>query len=378
MSSSRHARGGQANWLFLLALLIGAAGWSFAQGPSPAQPPDTVLRVTTRLVLVDVVVTDKQGRPIADLNQGDFTLLEDGKAQPISYFSFDRPLEKAQEPPPPLPPNVFTNEPAYRRPPGPLTILLLDVLNTPWGEQAYSRQQMIRYLKTQLQPDQRVAILVLTGRLGLLQDFTSDPKLLIAALENYRTTVPGAGSAQEDASQLLDMTQQMVMVGPIAMAALVDMLIRLETEQAVASVEHRASITLDALEKIARAVGGYRGRKNLIWVSASFPLALTPDRIGRFNRADQASLFRSYAGRLRETASLLADAQVAVYPVDARGLVGAAIGQAESISLGTVGVGPGAASSLDQIRRLGLHDPRHHERDCERDRRPRLLQPQRY
>ncbi|MGH9788915.1 MAG: VWA domain-containing protein, partial [Candidatus Acidiferrales bacterium] len=129
--------------------------------------PAAVLRVTTRLVLVDVVVTDKDGRPVTGLTRDDFTLFEDGEPQTISTFVFESPAGRAGDPyaPPPLPENVYTNRPQYRMPHGPVTLLLLDSLNTPWHDLPYMRQEMLKYIRTQVKPDQRVAILVLTHNL---------------------------------------------------------------------------------------------------------------------------------------------------------------------------------------------------------------------
>ena len=53
--------------------------------------PAAVLKVTTRLVVVDVIATDGRGRPVADLKPQDFAVLEDGKAQQVRFFSFQRP-----------------------------------------------------------------------------------------------------------------------------------------------------------------------------------------------------------------------------------------------------------------------------------------------
>jgi hypothetical protein len=89
---------------FIVSMLLVSA--SFAQqapAPSPAAP---VLRVTTHLVLVDVVVYDKQGSHVTNLNSADFTLLDRGKPQKISIFSNERAGDSLAEitPPPPLPP----------------------------------------------------------------------------------------------------------------------------------------------------------------------------------------------------------------------------------------------------------------------------------
>src|ERR1700735_5342172 len=114
-------------------------------GPqSSATPPSAALRATTHLVLVDVVVYDKQGNHVTNLTSADFTLRDRGKPQKISVFSNDRagesPAENSLTPPlAPLPSGVFTNRPASNRPQGPPTILLLDSLNTALGDQLSSR-----------------------------------------------------------------------------------------------------------------------------------------------------------------------------------------------------------------------------------------------
>ena len=73
---------------------------------SSQQPP--VFRVATRLVQVSVVVHDRRGEPVTDLKKEDFTILERGKPQAISFFEVvaaDHPAA----PPEPLPPHIFTN-----------------------------------------------------------------------------------------------------------------------------------------------------------------------------------------------------------------------------------------------------------------------------
>jgi hypothetical protein len=92
---------------------------------------------------------------------------------------------------------------------------------------------------------------------------------------------------------------------------------RFETETSAVSLDGRVKTSLAALRVIARAVAGYPGRKNLIWVSAAFPFSFIPED------SENYDLLRMYADEIRRTAGTLADAQVAVYPVDARGLVGA-------------------------------------------------------
>src|SRR5213082_2897768 len=94
-----HLRSIQRNLaaLVMTALLLQvAASLSAQQAPQPPAPANQGrIRVTTELVLVNVVARDKKGNVVRDLKKEDFTLLEDGKKQQISSFDFenvDQPL----------------------------------------------------------------------------------------------------------------------------------------------------------------------------------------------------------------------------------------------------------------------------------------------
>jgi VWFA-related protein len=327
--------------IWLPALLLMAAGCLalLAQQAPPKPAPAGVLRVETRLVLVDVVVTDKSGQPVRGLTKDDFTLLENGKSQRITAFSFEDAVERTAARPaiPPLPANLYTNRPEYRLPRGPLTLLLLDALNTPVLDQEYARQQMLLYLKKQLKPDQQTAILALTTGLFLLQDFTSDPKLLIAALEQHRTK-DSVLLGREEPNAIPEEAMQIVVPPSVA-----DSLERFEEERIAMLQERRALITLGALQAIARATAGYRGRKNLIWVSAGFPFSLVPER------EDSLAVPRQFSEEIRRTAAQLTDAQVAVYPVDARGLVGVSIIDTSGRMLNSRGLGLAGSAFGDRL-----------------------------
>jgi len=314
--------------LFLLGAVFLGGAWALAQQAPPPELPATVLRVTTRLVLVDVVVTDKDGKPVRDLTRHDFQIFEDGKPQRLATFSFETPARRPPMPPEPLPPNVYTNRPEYRMPPGPLTILLLDGLNTPVQQQAFVRDQMLRYVATQLRPNQRTAILALSNQLFLLQDFTSDPQLLLEALKKF-TVQPSVQLAREqpDTPMPAEAAQLLAEFGRGTLATIE----RFQTERSAAATDMRVQMTLGVLRALARATAGYRGRKNLIWISSAFPFHIVPEN------ADDFDLYRSYADEMRRTAALLADAQVAVYPVDARGLVGFTMADASNPARGQFG-----------------------------------------
>src|ERR1700682_3472035 len=113
-----------------------------------AQETQPVLRVTTRLVQVNVVVHDRSGQPVAGLTKDDFTLYEKGKARKIAFFSvvegnrFVKVNSGAQPPP-----NLFSNRMKRSESPTSATVILLDALNTKFEDQVYAKAQLIKFLE---------------------------------------------------------------------------------------------------------------------------------------------------------------------------------------------------------------------------------------
>lgn len=291
-----------------------------------AQEPTATLKVVTRLVVVDVVVTDSEGRPVKDLTRDDFSVLEQGKPQRLVVFSAQQLAAGPAAAAPaatPLPPNTYTNKAEYSQRRGPLTIILMDALNTDVENQMYARQKALEYLRTQYQTDQVAAVFALTDKLTVLQDFTTSPELLRAALEDYVVTKSSKRESQNDAASVP--AGEMLAAGgrggmdpsPGAREAYERTrfaLNQFEAERISVATDLRASTTMEALSAIARAMAGYPGRKNLVWISGAFPLYITPH--------STFSADRAYSALVSRTANLLSEAQVVVYPVDARGLVG--------------------------------------------------------
>ncbi len=304
--------------LAIFALIL-AATFVRAQTPLSEVPVPTI-RANTRMILVSVVATDKSS-PITDLTAQDFSVLEDGKPQKLAAFSFEKstlsevPEQKAAIP---LPSNVYTNRPSYLRPSGPLTILLLDALNTKARDQSYFRQELLHYLKNQVQPGQRLAVFLLGEELHLLQDFTSDPELLRNAVESF-TSRTSEELAQED---------NFIPPPPkdphsaVAYARMLRILKQHAADRGEVTTSQRVAATLAAFRTIARTVAGSPGRKNLIWVSGSFPLTYIPD-LALISEPSYLVYYRTYQREIRQTANVMGDAQISIYPVDARGLAGA-------------------------------------------------------
>jgi len=326
----------------LLLAIVLALSSSFAVfGQQTQRLPDFSIRTTTRVVLVDAIVMDASSHPVSGLMASDFTVLEDGKPQKVSFFSFESRAQREALPPPrPLRPDVFTNRPEYHSTSGPLVVLLLDGLNTPPGQQIYVRQQILKYLGNLKLSGPGTAILALGNDLSVLQDFTTDSQLLLAAVRGYKagrtavdvespkidipvTTGPGggipaqanvlappAGGGTDTAADISAGTNVFNSFQELA-----ESLKRFEKTASVDEQDVRVRTTLAALRIIGRSVAGYPGRKALLWFSAGFPFNLALDE------SMDLEFSKSYRVQIRQTAAMLSDANVAVYPIDARGLL---------------------------------------------------------
>ena len=152
-----------------------------AEQSAASNLPTATIRVNTRLVQFDVVVTDKDGRPVKDLKASDFQVQQDGKSQSIVAFETHAPMVAGQTTPEQsatsagtaAAPNTFTNSPA-KAPQSSWTVILFDLLNTAIADQAYARNQLLQLLRS-LPKGQPVALFVLTRQLEMLQGFTQEP-----------------------------------------------------------------------------------------------------------------------------------------------------------------------------------------------------------
>ena len=295
--------------------------------PSPSAPtPDgrTVFHATARLVVVDVTVTDINGAPVRGLSKAAFHLTESSNPQVIRSFeehSFALNAAAAASLPP-LQPGVFTNL-VSASPQSPPTVLLLDMLNTPMQNQAWIRQKLLDYLST-APPNARIAIFALNSQLTLLQGFTSDTALLRSAIEHVHPEAsPVLGEKiGGDADIVANMHSGNCPLGSHAINRL-NCEVFAETEQNT-DEDQRASTTLQAFHQLALYLAGQPGRKNLIWFSAAFPLALTPSdaalQLPGIASADVRTGTARWMAEYRETIDLLSRSRVAIYPFDARGI----------------------------------------------------------
>jgi len=151
---------------------------------------DTVFRVNVDLVQVDAVVTDSEGRPVTDLRADEFIVLQDGKPQEITHFSFVR----TKNPSAPLPPKARTGEKVFSTPaPPPVPLqrdrvrrtiaLVVDDLGLSHDTMVRVRESVKRWVDEQMQPDDLVALVMTGGGVGLLQQLTNDKRLLYSGVD---------------------------------------------------------------------------------------------------------------------------------------------------------------------------------------------------
>jgi len=343
-------------FVFAIGVIVSQAQQT---APSPTPSPLPTLKVSTRLVVVDVVAADGKGHPITDLKAEDFTLTEEGSNQQIKVFNFQQPAssDQAQQSPPKLPPNLVTNVPTYK-PNRTMSVLLLDGLNTDNNSQKYARQEMLKYL-SKLPAGQPVAVFLLGNRLRMIQDFTTDPQMLREAVAKLKDQ--SSPTLQTDPAVSAAASASLLQMGLPGMLAQMQLF---ERENQTAQTDLRVSMTMNALMALARTLAGYPGRKNLIWVSSAFPAHLFADTQGALSgnsRRQEAALSQqnSYSDAIERLASALSNARVAVYPVDTRGVTNYGVYSTLSNTdsngnyLGTTASGRSGANPLEAGSAMG-------------------------
>jgi VWFA-related protein len=280
--------------LFLAVAIFFVAIVAVAIAVPQVSPLAPTFQARTRLVQVDVVVRGKNG-PVMGLNQDDFTLLDNGKPQKISVFAV-KGAQSLKQPAVPLPAGTVSNRVNRNgQEAATSTVLLIDRLNTSVEDQQYANQKIVKFLETRRSQD-RIGIYAFGNGLRVVQDLTDDPDRLSRAIntlkprnENHRTLyTPGPMEQSEP-----------------------EMTGRALEEYTLVTADDRVLATKHALEAIARHLAPVPGRKSLIWVTGSFPIRIVT-----------AHETKDFAQDMKEAAQTLNDANVALYAVDARGLVG--------------------------------------------------------
>ncbi|MGA1982653.1 MAG: VWA domain-containing protein [Acidobacteriaceae bacterium] len=254
-----------------------------APAPASVDVPDTpiqTLHVTAREVVVDVMVTDAQGNPVHGLQQSSFTIQENGHPQIIDSFQeISSAIPVAEPPAPVLPRGVYTNSQSTPAA-GPVDIFLLDALHCNPVTMIHALQAAGGYFASMPRGNKAALFWLSESGLHMMQGFTSDPATLTRALRSTNFTV---GSDQE----------------------------RHTTDW----------YTIDALNQIAAYVAGIKGRKNLLWITPGMPVDLMRDGGYGWPHGNQPPDM-GMVHRLMDIYERFTAEQVAVSPIDPRGVVG--------------------------------------------------------
>jgi VWFA-related protein len=291
------------------------------------------------MVALQVVARDSKGLPVSGLTAKDFEVFEQiapkkelrpqrvAAFQAVSLAASGAAGKSNLQ----MPSGVYSNLLSTQTQTVPPTILVVDGLNTSVAGQMQVRRQMVKLLGS-IPAGIPTAVFLMGRNLHLLQNFTTDPKLLHDAVQkalsldstdlagadsrddpNALTTlvadVPPPPQPPQGGSQVSAELQQ-----NRAVSAQLQFLQNFERETFSADLNMRVQRTLDAFRSIAQHVAGYPGRKNLLWISSSFPLALFPDSDFKFVGMSE------YQDEFVELGKALSDAKIAIYPMDAGGL----------------------------------------------------------
>jgi VWFA-related protein len=291
-----------------------AAAAAPPQSDAPAQTTAStpLFKVTSRLTLVDVTATDSKDKPVHGLVQPEFTVNEDGKPQEIKNFEeYGAKRQAAQAASPQLPPNDYTNA----QPPAPTTsaanvfmfddVTIARTLRSAPEYFMFARLQAIKYLKT-IPAGTRIAILEFAGSLRVVQNFTSDQAVLLAAMDSITfkrvglatfippPALPAAPPARPGMTPLST---------PPPPA----------TNEVCSALNTQSELTVEALEGATAYLAGVQGRKNLIWFTIGIPW------LTDYSRFSRIPCLRDYTAELQRDYGLLTAVQVSLYPVDPRG-----------------------------------------------------------
>lgn len=308
-----------------LAIAFVSLMYAAAHGQE-SKPPESAPTFTARtgLVLVPTLVREKSGASVGGLAKGDFTVLENGVERTIAFFEEVRTTPQRQQRGPVARgefSNYLVNEAAPRR----LTVIVMDSINTKFSDRDYAKQQILKFLGEMAGSHEPIALLQLQrGGVRIIHDFTTDPDVLARVLRRSRTAEGPVADTQE------------TLPDPTLLAesqAFANMLDNMEQNYLAAQRMMAATVTLDGLQQIARAYAAIPGRKAVIWASGGFPFSIDDlSNLLAGNPLPRPSYLSDILPLYEKTWRALNDANIALYPVDVRGLVAGGLSVATHVT----------------------------------------------
>lgn len=332
-------------------IVVGANG----QTPSPTPPPGDdgeVVKISTNLIQLDVTVTDKKGNPIRDIRPEEIEIYENGKKQNIAFMTFV-PGEQ---------PRLAEGREVERRDAVPLPVgrpkpekirrtiaLVVDDLTLSFASTFWVRKALKKYIEEQVQDGDLVAIIRTAGGIGALQQFTSDKRQLMAAVDKIKFNMRGQSKVAVFEPIAPSLREQLS--GEGAGAKDFSEEIKRERELDAAANQFRADAfaagTLGALNYVIRGMAELPGRKSVVMLSDGFRI-MTRDARGM----PRTSIVRSALNHLADAANR---ASVVLYTLDARGVEFAGATAADDFT----GMTPAMIAGRIEEREDDLSDTQH-------------------
>ena len=246
-----------------------------AQAQQPATEASAggtvTIRAETRLVLVDTVVTDKKGNYVRDLAAKDFKVWEDNKEQPIKSFSFEE--------------DTASPDKAQKR----YLVLFFDNSTMDMGDQMRARQAAAQFIDANAAPNRLIAVVDFGGTIHIAQNFTADAGRLKQVVAGLKMSSVSPNAAPVEVASLGTSPIGMSSFGMPSLGS--------------AEADFGARSVLLALRSLAKSLGTVPGRKTLVMLTSGFPV--TPE----------------IQSELTAVIAVCNRYNVAVYPLDVRGLV---------------------------------------------------------
>lgn len=293
------------------------------------------LTSTTELVLVPVVV-HKSGQHLGGLQKSDFVVMQDGQAQPIAVF------EEVHTTPPVIRRSVedgeFTNLKGKGENPERLTVIAVDIVNTAPLDQAYLKQELLKFLNSAQKTGEPYMLLTISIKgVTVIQNFTTDPSMVAAAVQKLENTSIRREEAGKTGNFFLDSTPCVLSGagcggGNASALAARDLnaweyLYKNEEGYQIYRDRNARLDTLGALQQIAQYLQGFPGRKTLVWAGSGIQWFGGMTRVMAgfrdvsplkdYNTFDMREGNQNVDANMH-TLQLLSAANVSVYPLDAR------------------------------------------------------------
>lgn len=281
-----------------------------AQNPVKEPEQDSVVRIGTQLVQVDVVVTDKNNRHVEDLADSEFELYVDGKKQPLTHFSrvklsrIERELPKKnpkadKAAPESMPTKQIAAEEVRRT-----LAFIVDDLGLSIGSTERVKETLRRFVAEQMQEGDLVAIIRTGSGLGMLEQFTSDKRVLYAAIEKLQWNPLSRDMAPSFADSTEELTEDQT-----------EMQSSSQTLDQFREMNFSMG-TLGAISFVVRALRDQPGRKSVMLLSDGFAINQSS---GMGSAESDVNTIRLIA-QMEQLVELANRSSVVVYSMDAKGL----------------------------------------------------------